>query len=165
MDLTTFIQLLMARVPQLSLAVIVFVVILVFAIVVRKTLRRFLEKSPLDKALGQMFASCSFYGILAFGVICALGTAGVNVSVLVASLGLGGFAIGMALKDALGSLVAGILILLYRPFKIGDRIKVSGFEGEVRSINLRYTVIKTADSEQVLIPNKKVFEVPVEIKA
>jgi len=135
MDLTPFLNIIVAKTPDLSLGLLVFIFVWVLALLVRKAFRRFLERSPLDKALSQMFASCSYYAILGFGAISALGTVGVNVSVLVASLGLGGFAIGMALKDAIGSLVAGILILIYRPFKIGDRIKVSGYEGLVREIN------------------------------
>jgi small-conductance mechanosensitive channel len=90
------------------------------------------------------------------GVITALGTAGVNVSALVAGLGLTGFALGFALRDALSNLLAGILILIYRPFKRHDRISVAGFEGIVIETDLRYTTLQGED-KRILIPNATLF--------
>lgn len=71
--------------------------------------------------------------ILGFGFVTALGTLGVDITGLIAGLGLTGFALGFALKDIISSTVAGVLILLNRPFTAGDRIKVSGVEGTVSS--------------------------------
>lgn len=90
------------------------------------------------------------------GIVTALGTLGVNVSAIVASLGLTGFALGFALKDALSNLLAGIMTLFYQPFNIGDRILVSGMEGRVTAINLRYTQLVSAD-RRILIPNASLF--------
>lgn len=90
--------------------------------------------------------------IYVIGAISALGTAGVNVSALVASLGLTGFALGFAFKDALSNILAGVMILLYRPFRRGDRIAVSGVEGAVAYIDLRYTCLEGPE-KSYLIPN------------
>jgi small-conductance mechanosensitive channel len=84
------------------------------------------------------------------------------VSALVAGLGLTGFALGFALKDTISNLISGILILLYKPFKIGDRIKISGYEGIVVSIDLRYTELD-AEGNKILIPNSKLFTNPIEV--
>ncbi len=94
--------------------------------------------------------------LLAFGAVSALGTIGVNVSALVAGLGLTGFALGFALKDALSNLLSGILIVLYRPFHRGDHIQVAGFEGRVVDIDLRYTTLE-GEARRVLIPNSMLF--------
>jgi small conductance mechanosensitive channel len=88
--------------------------------------------------------------------VTALGTLGINVSALVAGLGLTGFALGFAFKDALSNLLAGILILIYRPFMRGERISVTGLEGEVAELNFRYTVLRTPE-KRILIPNSTLF--------
>lgn len=94
--------------------------------------------------------------LLAFGTVTALGTMGINVSALVAGLGLTGFALGFALKDVLSNLIAGILILLYRPFTLNDYIAVAGQEGVVTEIDLRYTTLER-NGQKFLIPNSVLF--------
>lgn len=90
------------------------------------------------------------------GLASALGTLGINVSALVAGLGLGGFALGFALRDILANLVAGVLILVYRPFKEGDAIAVAGQDGTVSAIDLRYTELASA-GKRILVPNQTIF--------
>jgi small-conductance mechanosensitive channel len=80
----------------------------------------------------------------------------------VAGLGLTGFALGFALKDSISNLLSGVLILLYRPFQTGNRIRISGYEGTVISIDLRYTELES-DGNKVLIPNSKLFTDPVTV--
>jgi len=90
------------------------------------------------------------------GLASALGTLGINISALIAGLGLGGFALGFALRDILANLVAGVLILVYRPFQEGDAIAVAGQSGTVSAIDLRYTEL-AADGKRVLVPNQTIF--------
>jgi small-conductance mechanosensitive channel len=101
--------------------------------------------------------------LLVFGAITALGTFGVDVSALVAGLGLTGFALGFAFRDVLSNLLAGVLILLYRPFGRGDRIAVSGFDGVVAQIDLRYTTLH-GEGKVILIPNSNLFTNPIEVR-
>jgi small-conductance mechanosensitive channel len=96
------------------------------------------------------------------GGVTALGTMGVNVSALVAGLGLTGFALGFALKDAISNLLGGILILLYEPFGVGDSIAVAGLEGRVLSIDTRYTTL-IHQQKRLLIPNSLLFTNTVSI--
>ena len=96
------------------------------------------------------------------GLITALGTLGVDVSAMVAGLGLTGFALGFALKDILSNLISGILILLYEPFKLNDSIVVDKYEGKVVDINLRYTAISQAGND-VLVPNSFLFSKPISV--
>jgi Mechanosensitive ion channel len=85
-----------------------------------------------------------------------LGTVGINVSALVAGLGLTGFALGFALKDALSNMLAGVLILSYRPFRHGQRIEVSGYQGTFANIDFRYTTLQT-EEKTILLPNANLF--------
>ena len=73
-----------------------------------------------------------------------------------------GFALGFALKDTISNLLSGILILLYRPFEIGNRIKISGYEGVVVSIDMRYTELE-GEGRKILIPNSKSFTDPITV--
>lgn len=90
--------------------------------------------------------------LIFIGIVMAISRLGFDVSALITGLGLTGFAIGLALKDAISNIVAGSLIVIYRPFLIGDIIKVSDCSGEVTDINLRYVSIQTEEGKQ-LIPN------------
>ena len=103
-----------------------------------------------------LIAQTTRIGSLVFGAVTALGTLGVNVSAFVAGLGLTGFALGFAFRDALSNLLAGVMILMHRPFRRGDRIGVAGYEGIVVSIDLRYTTLQ-ADEKTFLIPNSILF--------
>ena len=97
--------------------------------------------------------------ILVVGVVTALGTLGVNVAAMVAGLGLTGFAVGFALKDIISNALAGVLILMYQPFRRGDRISVFSnisLEGQVIHIDLRYTTLELAD-RRILMPNSLLF--------
>ena len=100
--------------------------------------------------------------LLVFGTVTALGTLGVNVSALVAGLGLTGFALGFAFRDALSNLLAGVLIVIYHPFRRADRISVAGFEGTVLTIDLRYTTLQ-GEERIFLIPNSTLFTNPISL--
>lgn len=109
-------------------------------------------KNDVFNLLGQIAKAV----LLITGGITALGTLGVNVTAMVAGLGLTGFALGFALKDALSNLLAGIFLLIYRPFKRSDRITVADFSGTVISIDLRYTTLQGKE-QKILIPNSVLF--------
>jgi small conductance mechanosensitive channel len=94
--------------------------------------------------------------LLALGAVTALGTLGVDVTALVAGLGLLGFALGFALKDMVSNALAGVMILMYKPFRRGDQITVDTNQGTVVEINLRYTVLH-AEGLRILIPNATLF--------
>ena len=87
----------------------------------------------------------------------AIGTIGIDVKALVASLGLTGFALGFALKDIISNSLAGALILFYKPFHRGDHIDVAGSEGIVGSVDMRYTTLVVSDGQRILVPNSSLF--------
>ncbi len=117
------------------------------------------ERQPLVR-LGRDVAR---YGVIGLGVVTGLGTMGIDVTAMVAGLGLTGFALGFALRDAVSNLLAGVLIILYQPFRVGDRITITGQSGKVVAIDFRYTEL-AGDDRRVLIPNGTMFSNPVVVE-
>ena len=148
--------------PRVGGAAVVLLAFLILAKVMRRIITKGADKLKLDKYLTSLLARTSSITLMVFGFVTVLGTLGVNVSALVAGLGLTGFALGFALKDTISNLLSGVLILLYRPFEIGNRIKISGYEGIVVSIDLRYTELE-GEGSKILIPNSKSFTDPITV--
>ena len=134
-------------------AVLIFATFFVVSLFIDRVLRKI--ESRFDSSAHESFRlmSNSQKAILLFiGVVLALSKIGFDVGALVAGLGLTGFALGFALKDAISNLVAGIMIVLYKPIKLGNKIEVTGSKGTVIDLNLRYITVK-ADGVTHLIPN------------
>jgi small-conductance mechanosensitive channel len=148
--------------PRVIGVVVIFVVFFILAKIIKRIITSAAERLEFDGNLTSLLARTSSITLIIFGLVTALGTLGINVSALVAGLGLTGFALGFALKDSISNLLSGVLILLYRPFKTGNRIKISGYEGIVISIDLRYTELDS-EGNKVLIPNSKLFTDPITV--
>ncbi len=148
--------------PILIGAVVIFIVFIILAKIAKRIIIGTAERLEFDGNLTLLLSRTSSITLIIFGFVTALGTLGVNVSALVAGLGLTGFALGFALKDTISNLLSGVLILLYRPFEKGARIKILGYEGIVVSIDLRYTELDS-EGNKVLIPNSKLFKDPITI--
>ena len=146
--------------PKLAAVVFIFVLFFVLSRIVKRAIIKISLKLNFDPHLTRFFAQISRISLVIIGLVTALGTVGINVSALVAGLGLTGFALGFAFKDIISNILSGVLILLYRPFISGDKIKVAGYEGEVVSVDLRYTKINSEEGV-ALIPNSKCFSDPV----
>jgi small conductance mechanosensitive channel len=142
--------------PRIISGLILILLFLALAWVVRRIFRRIARRFDVERRpLINLAAEAAWFTVISLGIIIGLGTMGVDVTALVAGLGLTGFALGFALRDAVSNLLAGILIILYQPFRVGDRIEVAGSTGSagaVVGIDLRYTVLDAAD-RQVLVPN------------
>ncbi|MFQ5605733.1 MAG: mechanosensitive ion channel family protein [bacterium] len=149
-------------VPRVIGVIVIFVVFFILAKIIKRIITKAAERLKFDRNLTSLLARTSSITLIIFGFVTALGTLGVNVSALVAGIGLTGFALGFALKDTISNLLSGVLILLYRPFEIGNRIKISGYEGIVISIDLRYTELDS-ESNKVLIPNSRLFTDPITV--
>ena len=121
------------------------------------------KSKKINEALVNFMSKFTGLSVFVFGIVTALGTIGVDVTTLTASLGLTGFALGFALKDTISNMVAGIMVIIYRTFKKGDFIKVSGIEGHVNEINLRYTVLDTTEDKIAYIPNSMLFSKDIQV--
>ncbi len=105
----------------------------------------------------------TFLGIIwTFGIVMALNNIGVDVATLIAGLGIGGLAFALAAQDTIKNIFGGFTIFTDRPFRIGDRIKVDGFDGFVEDIGIRSTRLRTLEKRLVTIPNYKIVEASVE---
>jgi small conductance mechanosensitive channel len=108
-----------------------------------------------DTGVVLLLSRLYYYSVLVFGIVTALGTAGLDVRALVAGLGLTGFALGFALKDVLSNFVSGVMLLAYRPFHIGDLIEMGEFVGTIETIRIRDTLVRAEDGRLIIIPNTK----------
>lgn len=149
-----------ALVYKAATAISVFFVFWVISRIVSAFIGRFIPDEGENADLAGLLARATKIAIQAFGAVTALGTAGIDVSALVAGLGLTGFALGFAFRDVLSNVLAGALILMYRPFRRGDLITVAGLEGRVKEIDLRYTVL-AGEGKDILIPNANLFTNPI----
>jgi small-conductance mechanosensitive channel len=143
-----------------GLAIAVFAAFWVASRVVSALISRFVHRDMANADLIQLLARSARVALQVFGAVTALGTAGVDVRALVAGLGLTGFALGFAFRDVLSNVLAGVLILMYRPFHRGERIAVTGLEGTVTEIDLRYTILEN-EGKTILIPNANLFTNPI----
>ncbi len=150
--------------PGIAAGLAVILVFLLLTRVTRRVFRKMAERVEADrKPLVQLANQTVRYALIIVGLITGLGTMGIDVSALIAGLGLTGFALGFAFRDALSNVLAGTLIILCRPFKPGDTITVAGNSGTVSSINFRYS-IHEADGKTILVPNSTMFSNTVTVQ-
>lgn len=142
-----------AYLERFVLATLAFCIPVVIGLVAAIILKRLGAKRNIwkNRIYRLLAGSTNVVGVI-IGIISALGTCGVNIQALIAGLGLSGLAIGLALKDTVSNFVAGIMIIIYSPFDIGEELEISGVKGKVNNINLRYVTILTEEIE-ALIPN------------
>lgn len=143
---------------QVLLVVAVFIV----AGIVSKTLKSSVRKSAkrfakLDPTLVPLFAGLVGYSVYIVAFVIVLDIFGVNTNSIVALLGAAGLAVGLALKDTLSNIAAGIMMLILRPFRVGDYITFNGTGGTVEEISLFTTILQTPDGQYVSAPNSNVW--------
>ncbi len=123
---------------------------------------RGLKKAEFDETLTKFFGNMARYTVLILAVLGCLGIFGVQTTSFAAVLAAAGFAIGLAFQGTLSNFSAGIMLLVFRPFKIGDVISVAGVFGKVNAIELFTTKLDTPDNRRVIIPNSQVFGATIE---
>ncbi|MFU1477218.1 mechanosensitive ion channel family protein [Roseovarius sp. C7] len=115
------------------------------------------KHASLDQTLFHFLGNIARYTILAFTALFVLNTFGIQTTSLIAAIGAVGLAIGLALQGTLSNVAAGVMIILFRPFKIGDFIAVAGEMGTVKDITLNVTEIASLGNVQTIIPNSEVW--------
>jgi small conductance mechanosensitive channel len=123
----------------------------------RRIVRRLLEKSNTDPAIVSFVGSLTYIIIIIFAVLAALAKFGIQTASFVAILGAAAFAIGFALQGSLANFAAGVMILIFRPYRMGDFIQGAGTAGTVKEMGLFTTVLSTPDNVKIMIPNGKLF--------
>jgi len=134
-------------------AVVILVVGKIASSIAGKLVRKGLTKAKVDPALIGFLSGGVSLAILVFAVIAALAKFGVQTTSFIAVLGAAGFAIGMGLQGSLGNFAAGVMILIFRPIRIGDLVDVGGYLGKIADIGIFVTTMNTLDNQRVIIPN------------
>jgi len=124
----------------------------------KRRIRRVGEMSPrFDATLMNFTSNIVRYAIIAFAILFVLNTFGIQTTSLIAVIGAAGLAIGLALQGTLSNIAAGVMIVFFRPVKIGDFVEVGGQMGTVKDINLNFIELATLDNVQVIMPNGEVW--------
>jgi small conductance mechanosensitive channel len=123
--------------------------------VIRAIIRRMMKRARVDDTLISFVASLSYVGIMAFVIIAAIGQLGVQTASFVVVLGSAGLAVGLALQGSLANFAAGVLMILFKPFKVGDYIEGGGVAGAVEEIGIFTTVLKSPYNKKIIVPNGK----------
>ena len=153
-----------AALPRVAIALIVLGLIWLVAKGVRALVHR-VTPGPTDSSIGIVLGRLAYAGLLLLGVFIALTIVipSLKFSAIFAALGLGSVAIGFAFQDIFQNLLAGILILLREPFRVGDEITTGAYTGTVEAIETRATFIKTYDGQRVIVPNSQIYSDPVSV--
>jgi len=163
MNIEKVIELIYQYAPNILFGSIIFISFWVFSKTIQYGVKNLLKATNPETDVSNVIASIIKNLIVIIGLITAFGTVGINVSAIVAGLGLTGFAFGFAFKDMLSSFISGIMIFIYQPFRLGDTIAVDGKEGKVIDINLRYVTLE-GESSRMLIPNSLLVSKSLEVQ-
>ncbi len=118
-------------------------------------IRRVMESRHVDPMLTKFVANLAYMALLTFVILAALGMLGIQTTSFIAVLGAAGLAIGLALQGSLANFAAGVLMIIFRPFKVGDFIEGAGTAGVVEEMQVFTTMLATPDNKTVIIPNAK----------
>ena len=143
---------------NLATAIIIFVVGRIFVRLLTRGMRKVMEQRDVDKTLVSFVSNLVGMVLLIFVIIAAVNALGVQTTSFIAILGAAGLAIGLALQGSLSNFASGVLIVLFRPYKVGDWIEAAGISGSVEEVQILTTVLKTGDNKQVVVPNSQIMD-------
>lgn len=142
---------------KLIVALLIFVIGRWVARKLSNTVQNLMTARQVDEALVKFTTNLTYTALLIFVVIAALGQVGIQTASFVAIVGAAGLAIGLAMQGSLSNFAAGVLIIIFRPFRIGDFIEAAGAAGVVESIMIFTTELKTGDNKKIIIPNSSIL--------
>ncbi|MCA9110922.1 MAG: mechanosensitive ion channel [Planctomycetaceae bacterium] len=146
--------------PQLLInivtAIVIYYVGKIVAAILTRMMSRVLARTKMDEMLVRFLTNIVYYLLLAIVAMAALEQLGVETTSFAAVLAAAGFAIGMALQGSLGNFAAGVMLVVFRPFKMGDFVEAGGVMGTVEEIALFSTILKTPDNRRVIVPNGEI---------
>jgi small conductance mechanosensitive channel len=137
-------------------ALVVVVIGFILARWIGKLMDRWLTRKAMEPPMRKLLVRILRLLVFAMALVVALGTAGMDVTALIAGVGVAGLGIGLAMQGILGNLMAGLTIIFTKPFRFGEYIEIAGVQGQVTSIELFTTTLLHADHSQVIIPNRKI---------
>lgn len=139
-------------------AIVILIAGLWLAGVIKRAIKKALDRSQkIDETVSIFISSLARYGVIAVTLLAVLDRFGIETTSLVALIGVMGLAIGLALQGTLSNVAAGVMLLIFRPFKVGDFVEVSGLSGTVRAITLFITELDTVDNVRIIVPNASIW--------
>ncbi|GMR08256.1 MAG: small-conductance mechanosensitive channel MscS [Gammaproteobacteria bacterium] len=142
---------------NILMAIIIFIVGRIVVRIIVSITRKLLQRASMESILVEFVSSITNVILLLFVVIASLDQLGVNTTSLIALIGAAGLAIGLALQSSLQNFAAGVMLIVFRPFKTGDFIEAGGTAGVVEKINLFSTTMRTGDNREVIVPNGNIY--------
>ena len=137
-------------------AIVIFIVGKWAARLVANLIERLAQTARFDDTLAKFLKDLAYFGLLTFVIIAALNQLGIQTASLVAIIGAAGLAIGLALQGSLANFAAGVVLIILKPFKVGDAVEVAGVIGTVQEIRIFNTVLHHADNRRIIVPNAKI---------
>ncbi len=137
-------------------AAVVLVVGIWAARLIRKLLVSLMEKKEIEPMLISFAGSITYIALIAFVIIAALGQLGVQTTSFIAIIGAAGLAIGLSLQASLSNFASGVMIIFFRPFKVGDFVEAGGVSGVVEGIQIFSTQMRTGDNKAIIVPNSSI---------
>lgn len=140
---------------KLLAAILIYLIGKWIARLIANTIKKLMGKSKVDPSLTAFIGNLIYAVLLIFVIIAAIGKLGVQTTSFIAIIGAAGLAVGMALQGSLSNFSAGVMLILFKPFKVGDSIIGAGITGKVHDIGVFSTIILTSDNRKVIVPNAK----------
>ncbi|MCK5288900.1 MAG: mechanosensitive ion channel [Candidatus Omnitrophica bacterium] len=141
---------------SLVAAIIIFIIGKLVARLIARIIEKLMVKAKVEKTLASFIKNIVYFGLMVFVVIAALNKLGVQTTSLIAIIGAAGLAIGLALQGSLANFAAGIILIIFKPFKVGDFIEAGGTIGTVEEIQIFNTILNHIDNRKIIIPNSKI---------
>ena len=138
-------------------AIAIFVIGRMVARVVTNGIEKVLASRDVDKILQTFFSNLVYWALMTFVIIAAINQVGIQTTSLIAIMGAAGLAVGLALQGSLSNFAAGVLIVMFRPYKVGDFVEAAGIAGSVVQVQILTTVLKTGDNKQIVVPNAQIM--------
>ena len=142
---------------KLLAALVIFYVGRIVARMLQKGLRKMLQTQAVDKILETFVCNLAYWAIMIFVIIAAINQVGVQTTSLIAVMGAAGLAVGLALQGSLSNFAAGVLIVIFRPYRVGDWVEAAGISGSVEQVQILTTILKTGDNKQIIVPNSQIM--------
>jgi len=138
-------------------AVAILIIGRIVAKIIRKLIVKVMDKKEVDKTISSFTSSLTYSALLIFVILAALSQVGIQTTSFMAIIGAAGLAIGLALQGSLSNFASGFLIILFRPFKMGDYVEAGGVSGSISKISVFTTDINTVDNKKIIVPNSQIM--------
>ena len=142
---------------KLIVALIIFYVGRLVARMLVNGIQRIMQAQEVDKILETFVGNLVYWTFMVFVIIAAINHIGIETTSLIAVMGAAGLAIGLALQGSLSNFAAGVLIVVFRPYRVGDFVEAAGISGVVEQVQILTTILKTGDNKQIIVPNNQII--------